>query len=71
MLATRVALKAAEDQIQNYTREKLRFIDSIQFLQTDNTKEDESVATSLIKNVEKITELESKLRESDNIISNQ
>lgn len=71
LLATKVALKAAEDQIQNYNREKLRFIDSIQSLQGDPEKDQEYVAKTMIKNVEKITQLETRLTESEDTICNQ
>ncbi|KAF2880912.1 hypothetical protein ILUMI_25261 [Ignelater luminosus] len=71
LLATKVALKAAEDQIQNYNREKLRFIDSIQSFQGDPEKDQEYVAKTMIKNVEKITELETRLTESEQTICNQ
>ncbi|KAK4887218.1 hypothetical protein RN001_003489 [Aquatica leii] len=66
LLATRVGLKAAEEKLQSYHREKLRFLDTIQLLQGEHT---ESITT--IQNVQKITEMEEALTEKDEIIYKQ
>ncbi|KAF5289348.1 hypothetical protein FQA39_LY15134 [Lamprigera yunnana] len=65
--ATRVGLKAAEDRLQCYHREKLRFLDTIQQLRGDNPNE--SLAT--IENIQKLIELEETLNEKDEIIYKQ
>ncbi|KAF5285011.1 hypothetical protein FQR65_LT02323 [Abscondita terminalis] len=66
LLATRVGLKAAEEKLQSYNREKMRFLDTIQLLQGDHN---ESLAT--LQNMQKLTVLEEAVSEKDEIIYKQ
>ncbi|GJQ81192.1 hypothetical protein Trydic_g23361 [Trypoxylus dichotomus] len=57
ILALRVALKAAQDRIEMYTTEKMRFIDSIEKLNCSGDAK-ESLGKALVQKEEVITRLE-------------
>ncbi|KAK5644522.1 hypothetical protein RI129_005822 [Pyrocoelia pectoralis] len=68
LLATRVALKAAEEKLQSYEREKMRFLDTIESLHAEKYS-NESIL--LLQNVQKLTELENLISEKDEVIYRQ
>ncbi|XP_018331754.1 myosin-9-like isoform X2 [Agrilus planipennis] len=71
LLATRVALKAAEDKVKNYAREKLRFIDTIEKLSSNSENNVESLAASLVHKEEEITLIEKKIEQYEELVRNQ
>lgn len=70
MLALRVALKAAQDRIETYTTEKMRFIDSIEKLNCSGDAK-ECLGKALVQKEEVITQLEHKHKELSEEIEDQ
>lgn len=69
LLATKVALKEAEERLAAYSKEKIRFIEAIQVLHTDN--ESEEMARNLFENTERVLVLEANLSSSQDVVEKQ
>ncbi|XP_031341805.1 COP1-interactive protein 1-like isoform X1 [Photinus pyralis] len=69
LMATRAALKAAEDKLQSYDREKMRFINTLESLQDEKDVSSESILS--LKNVQRLTELESSVAQKDETVYRQ
>lgn len=70
VLALRVALKAAQDRIETYTTEKMRFIDSIEKLNCSGDAK-ECLAKALVQKEEVITQLEHESKQLNQEIEDQ
>lgn len=68
-MATKVALKEAEERLAAYGKEKIRFIEAIQLLHSDD--ESEKVARDLVENTERVLVLEANLSSSQEVVEKQ
>ncbi|XP_022902540.2 putative leucine-rich repeat-containing protein DDB_G0290503 isoform X1 [Onthophagus taurus] len=71
LAAMKMALKAAQERIQNYTTEKMRFIDNIERLNVDGNCNQEAFGQALVQKEEELQCLEREKIEALKVIEQQ